>query len=77
MEQVKREQKYLKKYMEILPNIMENLGPHSINSKQKKKKKQRQCQTWWPHHSSQAELISELEVSVVYTGSFGPAKAAY
>lgn len=39
MEQVKREQKYLKKYMEILPNIMENLGPHSINSKQIKKKK--------------------------------------
>lgn len=38
MEQVKREQKYLKKYMEILPNIMENLGPHSINSKQIKKK---------------------------------------
>lgn len=67
----------MKKYMEILPNIMENLGPHSINSKQVKKTKTVPDMVASSLLPGRGKLISELEVNLVYTGSFGPAKAAY
>lgn len=66
----------MKKYIENLPNIMENLGPHSINSKQvKNKDSARHGGFTFNPRQRQADLW--LEASMVYTASFRPARVAY